>query len=816
MTLSNVLQSPRLLLALMFAAAVVLPARAQEAAPPAPAPEFDSQGVTWGQWWVLGPFEHEVGASSVVPDQKVEREFKKMKPGKPFDALDEDYRGKGKSTVVWTRHGAPKWDEPDLGLINFNTAVPAPPGVQNWNANAVAYLYREIKALRPVEVDIMFGSDDGVRVWVNGQLKLSRNSARGVNVRDERMKLKLEEGINHLVVKVNNGGGGWGFQMARYAHIKQERINTAIDLGVEWLLKRQLIDGSWGEEHGRYRNGMTALAVFTLLKSGVPARHPAILEALAFLAESPTTMTYSAGCHLMALEALRDEEYHPWMEEVLGDLLSWQNRQGVWGYPDGHPDLSCTQFAALGLRAAAQAGLDVPDRAWVDLAEGTMDYQLKRARVDTPNALEEAYGNKISIAGFSYRDVHPMSARGSMTTAGIATLAICLEQLGDRCPSKLRSAAERQIEDGMNWMTVHWSVSGNPGSGSTWLHYYLYGLERVGAMLETELVGPREWYWDGAEYLCNQQISQGHAIGAWPDSHGRTESATCFALLFLRRATQAAFTDPHGDGTKKVVKSDAKAAPVQVAAMSASPASFWINRIDHAALADRKIVAVDYFGRVPNGEWEMLASREAPEEYNPRERFAGRYTFIAAGTYEIRAVAYLEDETEITTGIAAVKIEEATEAGIRSYPQDAAKNLMPSGQPAVQTSTGGGRQLVDNKMVTSWLCAGNDASPTVEIDLQRPVTADKILFTHARTRPIQQNNNPRATKVRVWIDRDDPIDVAIDPDYRTKSVMRLAESRSIRKLKIQILEAVGGEVGKAALGFSEIELQGPRKRRGRR
>ncbi|MCH2100767.1 MAG: hypothetical protein MK209_02445 [Planctomycetes bacterium] len=816
MTLSNVLQTPHFLLALVFVAAAALAAPAQEAEPPDPTHEFDSQGVTWGQWWLLGPFEHEVGTTSVVPDQKVEREFKKMKAGKPFGELDQDYRGKGKSTIIWTRYGTPRLDQPDLGLIDFNLAVPAPTGIDNWNSNAVAYLYREVSALRPVEVEIMCGSDDGIRAWVNGELKLSRNSARGVNVRDERIKLKLKEGINHLVFKVNNGGGAWGFQMARYAHIKQERINAAIDTGAQWLLKRQLIDGSWGEEHTHYRNGMTALAVFSLIKSGIPARHPAILEALAFLSESPTTMTYSAGCHLMALEALKNEEYHPWMDEILGDLLSWQNRQGVWGYPDGHPDLSCTQFAALGLRAAAQAGLKVPDRAWVDLAEGTMDYQLKRARVDTSNALAEAYGNKISIAGYSYRDVHPMSARGSMTTAGIATLAICLEQLGERCPSKLRGAIERQIEDGMNWMTVHWSVSANPAVGSGWLHYYLYGLERVGGMLETEMVGPHEWYWEGAEFLCNQQISQGNSVGAWPDPYGRSESATCFSLLFLRRATQVAFTDPHGGGTKKVVKSEAKAAPVQVAAMSSSPTSFWINRIDLAALANRKIVAVDYFGRVPNGKWEMIASREAPKEHNPRERFAGRYTFAAAGTYEIYAIAYLEDEIEIKTGIAVIQVEESTEAGIRSYPRDAAKNLMPGGQPQVKTSSGSGHQLVDNKMVTSWLCAGNDATPTIELDLRRPVTADKILFTHARTRPIQQNNNPRATKVRVWIDFDDPIDVALDSDYRTKSIVRLPEARSIRKLEIQILEAVGGQVGKASLGFSEIELQGTRKRRGRR
>ncbi|MAW61296.1 MAG: hypothetical protein CMJ94_10730 [Planctomycetes bacterium] len=806
-------QIPHLLLAFLILTAAPLGAAQQEQKA---APEFDSQGVGWGPWWVLGPFDHEVGATSVVPDHKPEKEFRKMKAGKPWKGLEQDYRGKGKAEIVWTRFGPEKRHEPDIGMINLVATVPPVAGVDKWNENAVAYLYREVHALRPVEVDIMFGSDDGVRAWVNGELKLSRNAARGVSVRDERLKLRLEEGVNHLVFKINNGGGAWGFQMARYAHIKQERINTAIDKGVDWLLKRQLIDGSWGEEHGRYRNGMTALAVYTLLKSGVPARHPAILEALAFMAESPTTMTYSAGCHLMALEALRDEEYLPWMEEILGDLLSWQNRQGVWGYPTGHPDLSCTQFAALGLRAAAQAGLEIPDRVWVDLADGTLAYQLKRERVDTPNALEEAYGNKLSVAGFSYRDVHPMSARGSMTTAGIATLAICLEQLGDRCPGNLRSQMERQIEYGMNWMIVHWSVSSNPGLNH-WHHYYLYGLERVGAMLDTEQVGPREWYWDGAEFLCNQQVSQGINLGAWPDPYGRTESATCFALLFLRRATQAAFTDPHGSAAKKVAKSDVKAAPVQVAAMAASPASFWVNRVDLDALGNRQIVGVDYFGRSPGGDWKLLASREAPAEPNPRERFAGRYTFIAAGTYEIHAVAYLDDDSEIKTGVASITVEEATEAGIRSYPQDAAKNLMPSGQPEVQVSSGGGpRNLIDNKMVTGWTCAGNDATPTIEFDLQRPVTADKLLFTHARTRPIQQNNNPRVTKVRVWIDREDPIDVAIDPDYRTKSVMRLPEATSIRKLKIQILEATGGEVGKAALGFSEIELQGPRKRRGRR
>jgi hypothetical protein len=250
-----------------------------------------------------------VGAQSVVPDHKPEKEFKKMRAGRAFTELDQDYRGKGKSKLFWKQLGTAQPHLADLGKLDLVAVVPPISELANWNENAAAYLYREVIAPQEMTAEIMFGSDDGVRCWLNGELKLSRNAARGVNVRDEKLRLRLEEGINHLVFKINNGGGSWGFQMASYSHIEQKRINGSIDLGVKWLLSRQLIDGSWGEEHGRYRNGATALAVYTLVKSGVSARHPAVMEALAFLAESPTTMTYSAGCHLMALHALRDEEY---------------------------------------------------------------------------------------------------------------------------------------------------------------------------------------------------------------------------------------------------------------------------------------------------------------------------------------------------------------------------------------------------------------------------------------------------------------------------------------------------------------------------
>jgi hypothetical protein len=68
-----------------------------------------------------------------------------------------------------------------------------------------------------------------------------------------------------------------------------------------------------------------------------------------------------------------------------------------------------------------------------------------------------------------------------------------------------------------------------------WLYYYLYSVERVGRILNTELIGRQEWYPLGARQLIDLQ----EANGAWRgDSYEKdVRLATSFALLFLTRAT---------------------------------------------------------------------------------------------------------------------------------------------------------------------------------------------------------------------------------------------------------------------------------------
>ena len=58
----------------------------------------------------------------------------------------------------------------------------------------------------------------------------------------------------------------------------------------------------------------------------------------------------------------------------------------------------------------------------------------------------------------------------------------------------------------------------------------------------TALAAGHDWYREGAEYLIQAQQESGSWPGTGendPNAHGETELIrTCFALLFLKRATQ--------------------------------------------------------------------------------------------------------------------------------------------------------------------------------------------------------------------------------------------------------------------------------------
>jgi hypothetical protein len=62
---------------------------------------------------------------------------------------------------------------------------------------------------QPARLEI--GSDDCVKVWLNGELVHSNRAYRVVTPADDRVNVTLNEGWNTLLMKIVQGGGGWGF-----------------------------------------------------------------------------------------------------------------------------------------------------------------------------------------------------------------------------------------------------------------------------------------------------------------------------------------------------------------------------------------------------------------------------------------------------------------------------------------------------------------------------------------------------------------------------------------------------------------------------
>ncbi len=593
--------------------------------------------------------------------------------------------------------------------------------------------------------------------------------------------------------------------------VLQPRINRAIDRGVEYILSRQHMDGSWAYKSAEYRNGQTALSVYTLLKSGISSDHHAIRRALEFLRSHPPVKTYSAACQLMALAATRRDQHLGWMEEIVEDLLDWQ--AGTWGYPLGSLDLSNTQYAALGLRAAAQRGIAIPFRAWEKLGSNVISYQH-------------------NDLGFGYRPGR--TSTGSMTAGGVSVLCIVLEQVGvdGPLPPRQRKAMEKARDEGLAWLAENFAVNANPQPHSgkpnqRWLEYYLYGLERVGGLAELERIGPHDWYWAGAAYLVDAQKKDGN----WATAYGESEPNTCFALLFLERAT-APRSGQSRHQRRQLYGEDDPAAAVSLKASGDSPLTLWISSFGEEALAawrwpedvepGLRVATVRYLA-----DGEIVAVVEGSrEEPSGTGRFAVQHRFSSTGKHRILArvevappgAADGEGLVLLESAPLEVDIREVLEPWMIEYASDSTRNELQGARVEVSassrhSSTWKASNAIDGRAATGWLCSKSDETRSIELALRRPVRANTLLLSHARPRPQSLSYAGRATVVELVLNnRKTPFRIEMDPDHPGKTVWSLERAESVRNLKLRIVDFKKGRDSRVRdlVGFAEIELQNRR------
>jgi hypothetical protein len=100
------------------------------------------------------------------------------------------------------------------------------------NANAVAYAHVYVHAERTEEVLLWLGSDDGVKVFFNGLVVHRHRVDRGVTKDLDRVPVMMKKGWNRLLVKVDQGGGGWAFcaRLSATDGRSIEGLTTALEL----------------------------------------------------------------------------------------------------------------------------------------------------------------------------------------------------------------------------------------------------------------------------------------------------------------------------------------------------------------------------------------------------------------------------------------------------------------------------------------------------------------------------------------------------------------------------------------------------------
>ena len=77
------------------------------------------------------------------------------------------------------------------------------------NKNKVIHVIDIVNVKHTGNYNISTGSDDGFKMWVNGDSVAQVHIGRACNPDDDIFQIKLNKGLNHILYKIDNGWGGW-------------------------------------------------------------------------------------------------------------------------------------------------------------------------------------------------------------------------------------------------------------------------------------------------------------------------------------------------------------------------------------------------------------------------------------------------------------------------------------------------------------------------------------------------------------------------------------------------------------------------------
>ena len=151
-------------------------------------------GWSMRKWLFLGPIDVPWEGEGYFPDEKTANEFfdvKSLDPGR----FEREVTIEGK---------AYQWH----ALTSEYIGVDLTQVFDKWYS--VAYLWAQVEMDQETTGVLGIGADDAVQVWLNGEL-IHQSVIGRVLAYHDNVEVTFKKGKNHLVLKILNYGGPWGF-----------------------------------------------------------------------------------------------------------------------------------------------------------------------------------------------------------------------------------------------------------------------------------------------------------------------------------------------------------------------------------------------------------------------------------------------------------------------------------------------------------------------------------------------------------------------------------------------------------------------------
>jgi hypothetical protein len=286
--------------------------------------------------------------------------------------------------------------------------------------------------------------------------------------------------------------------------VMQPAADRAINRGLHFLASSQLRDGSWDSE-----TGLTAPCILAFIANGqLPGRGkygPVVARAIDYLinnvkstgllfSNGPDAM-YHHGLATLALAEVwgqsHDVRLQPTLRHAIDLICSCQNSRGGWRYQPivKDDDMSVTVMQLMALRAAQDAGIDVPK----ETIDAGLEY-VKSCHKPRSQGMNGAFSYDPSKGYDSF----------AMTGAGVTSLQVAGDYKAEA------------ITEGVNYIMLY-SPVGKLHDRPDW---HFYGL-----------------------YYATMGIYQAQSIGAW----GRQAWARWYPAV-IKELVSTQSPDGHWDG----------------------------------------------------------------------------------------------------------------------------------------------------------------------------------------------------------------------------------------------------------------------------